>query len=152
MSVNLQLRSFWFAIVGVIVLMSVLPGRTELYRSIANYYSNPWVHFVAYGLVAAIPVIVSRRRSVVLLSLVFALICVAIESVHMFNPGHLTRAQYTVPNLFGVAAGILFGCNIQMLLYSPRRAFQTGSNRSSSLQVEKAASLNVSMGGRVAKR
>jgi hypothetical protein len=149
---NLQLRILWFVLVGFIVTMSLLPGRTELYQYIAGYYSNSWVHFAGFGLVSAIPVIVSKRRSVILLSLVLALLCVAIESVHSFNPGHLTRAQYTVPNLFGVVAGLLFGCNIRMLIFSSARALHSGVVRSTAATGDKTVSLNVSMGGRTAKR
>jgi hypothetical protein len=115
MSRSWQLRVFWFALVGVVLVLTNLPGRSWFYHVMFPYNSNRWLHFILYSIMAAIPVVAWRRWSIVLSSLVGVLLVVAVGSLQAFLPGHLTRPQPALPDLFGIAAGILLGLNLRMM-------------------------------------
>jgi hypothetical protein len=40
---------------------------------------------------------------------------IALGSLQTFIPGHLSRSQNAMPDLFGVAAGVLLGLNLRMM-------------------------------------
>jgi hypothetical protein len=86
-----------------------------LYHLLIPYNSNHWLHFILYAIIATIPVVAWRRWSIILSSLAAALLVVAVGSLQAFLPGHLTRPQPALPDLFGIAAGILLGLNLRAM-------------------------------------
>jgi len=40
---------------------------------------------------------------------------IALGSLQTFIPGHQNRSQNAMPDLFGVAAGVLLGLNLRMM-------------------------------------
>jgi hypothetical protein len=50
-----------------------------------------------------------------MLSLVAVLLVIALGSLQTFIPGHSNRSQNAMPDLFGVAAGVLLGLNLRMM-------------------------------------
>ena len=115
MSKSWQLRDSWFGLVISVLLVTNLPGRSWLYHAMFPYNSNHWLHFITYAVIATIPVVAWRRWSIILSSLVAILLVVALGSLQAFLPGHMTRPQPAMPDLFGIAAGILLGLNLRMM-------------------------------------
>ena len=56
-----------------------------------------------------------KRKYRFLLSLVAVLMVIALGSLQTFIPGHSNRSQNAMPDLFGVAAGVLLGLNLRMI-------------------------------------
>jgi 4-amino-4-deoxy-L-arabinose transferase-like glycosyltransferase len=115
MSKSWQLSATWLTLICSILVVTNLPGRSWLYQVMFPYNYNRWLHFIAYATIAAIPVVAWRRWSIVLASVVAALLVVALGSLQTFLPNHMDRPQPALPDLFGIAAGILLGLNLRMM-------------------------------------
>ena len=129
---NTRLRYLWCVLAGGILLYSLLPGSSWVYRVIATYDSNRWVHFVVYSAVAALPVAVCRRWPKLILALLIAGVCIALELTQAYISSPIGRRQNVAADLFGVAAGILLGSNIRKLYASGRSASQIDPSVSAS--------------------
>jgi len=110
-----RLFYLWCVLVGGILLVSILPAGSWIYRSIAGFDSNRWVHFLAYALAASIPVAAWKRRKNILLSLIPVLMSTALEAVQAAISEPIVRTQNVPADLFGIAAGILLGLNIRTM-------------------------------------
>ena len=127
-----MLRIIWCCLLGAALILSNLPGRGWPYEAIAQYSSNHWFHFLLYAAIMAIPVTLWKRKYRFMLSLVAVLLVIALGSIQTFVPGHANRSQNAMPDLFGVAAGVLLGLNLRMIR-DPRPLAARGKhpNRSS---------------------
>jgi hypothetical protein len=115
-----------------VVLISLLPGSIWIYHFLAAYDSNRWGHFLAYASVATIPVAAWKRRTSILISLVPAIISIALELWQAHIPGPMVRAWNVPADLFGFAAGILLGMNIRVMHNSEKTIDNVGSDSSRS--------------------
>lgn len=95
--------------------MSVIPDNTRLGIFFARHLTNPWVLFLACAAIAALPSMTWSFRTWLLscLALFCALLC-GIPHFFFGWPGGAT--QRIIPDLFGIAAGVLLGLNLQMFL------------------------------------
>ncbi len=109
------LRAVWCALLGAALVVINLPGEGWPYAAITEYATNHWVHFLVYAVIVAIPVTIWRRKYRFMLSLVAVLLVIALGSLQTFIPGHQNRSQNAMPDLFGVAAGVLLGLNLRMM-------------------------------------
>ena len=109
------LRAFWCSLLGAALILSNLPAEGWPYGAITYYASNHWFHFLLYSAIVAIPVTIWKRKYRFMLSLVAVLLVIALGSLQTFIPGHGNRSQNAMPDLFGVAAGVLFGLNLRKI-------------------------------------
>lgn len=105
----------WGALLGTALILSNLPGTGRPYETITYYASNHWFHFLLYAALVTIPVTVWKKKYRFMLSLVAVLVVIALGSLQTFVPGHSNRSQNAMPDLFGVAAGVLLGLNLRMI-------------------------------------
>src|SRR5580658_10495252 len=108
------LRVLWCALLVAALVLSNLPAEGWPYASITLYASNHWFHFLLYAAIVAIPVTVWKKKYRFMLSLVAVLLVIALGSLQTFIPGHQNRSQNAMPDLFGVAAGVLLGLNLRL--------------------------------------
>ncbi len=125
---NKRLAYLWCFLIGGIFLISILRGSNWNYHSIAVYDSSRWAHFLAYVLVAAIPVVAWKYRRDVAFCLVPVVMNIAFESLLAHLPGSVVRAQNISADLFGTAAGILLGLNIRVMRNSAKSLNNSGLN------------------------
>ena len=110
-----MLRVIWCSLLGAALILSNLPAEGWPYGEITYYASNHWFHFLLYAAIVAIPVTMWKRKYRFMLSLVAVLLVIALGSLQTFIPGHGNRSQNAMPDLFGVAAGVLLGLNLRMI-------------------------------------
>jgi putative effector of murein hydrolase len=109
------LRALWGTLLGAALILSNLPTTGVPYEMVSYYASNHWFHFLLYAAIVAIPVTVWKKKYRFMLSLLAVLLVIALGSVQTFVPGHANRSQNAMPDLFGVAAGVLLGLNLRMI-------------------------------------
>jgi hypothetical protein len=112
---RILVRATWCTMLGAALILSNLPAEGWPYEAINQYTSNHWFHFLLYAAIMAIPVTVWKRKYRFMLSLVAVLLVIALGSLQTFVPGHGNRSQNAMPDLFGVAAGVLLGLNLRMI-------------------------------------
>ncbi len=127
-----RLVYLWCALVGAALAISILPPNNWIYRFIAPYESNRWVDFLSYTLIVAIPVAAWTRRRDMLFSLVPIIVGVVFEFLQAHSPEPLVRTQDISADSFGIAAGILLGLNIRVMLSSKRPFSKVSSDPSAS--------------------
>jgi putative effector of murein hydrolase len=110
-----MLRVLWCSLLGAALILSNLPTEGWPYEAITPYASNHWFRFLLYTAIVAIPVTTWKRKYRFMLSLVAVLLVIALGSLQTFIPGHRNRSQNAMPDLFGVAAGVLLGLNLRMI-------------------------------------
>ena len=110
-----MLRVLWPSLLGAALILSNLPTTGWPFQAITPYASNHWFHFLLYTVIVAIPVTIWKRKYRFMLSLVAVLLVIALGSLQTFIPGHQNRSQNAMPDLFGVAAGVLLGLNLRMI-------------------------------------
>ena len=115
MSKRTMLLTFWCSLLVAALILSNLPAEGWPYERINYYASNHWFHFLLYTAIVAIQVTMWKRKYRFLLSLVAVLLVIALGSLQTFIPGHSNRSQNAMPDLFGVAAGVLLGLNLRMI-------------------------------------
>jgi hypothetical protein len=115
MSKRTVLRTFWCSLLGAALILSNLPAEGWPFEWITHYASNHWFHFLLYTAIVAIPVTMWKTKYRFMLSLVAVLLVIALGSLQTFIPGHRDRSQNAMPDLFGVAAGVLLGLNLRMI-------------------------------------
>jgi hypothetical protein len=117
----------WCLLICANVLLAVLPSGSWLYQILSPYDSNRWVHFLAFSVVAAIPVAAWKRRTSVMTSVFTAVLCIAFNFLlpHLYLSHD--RPDDAFAELFGVAAGILLGANLRIMHSSSKHATNLGS-------------------------
>lgn len=110
-----MLHVMWGALLGTALILSNLPAVGWPYAGITYHASNHWFHFLLYAVIVTIPVTVWKNKYRFMLSLVAVLLVIALGSLQTFIPGHANRSQNALPDLFGVAAGVLLGLNLRMI-------------------------------------
>ena len=125
-----RLRYLWCLVTGGALLMPIPFFASRMDQLIGAGDLNRWVHFLVYAMVAAIPVAAWGRRTILLLSLVLALVGIALELLPAFIPGTIVRPQNAQAELFGVGAGILLGLNLRMMRNSAKPLNRVSPNPS----------------------
>src|ERR1035438_7546007 len=110
-----RLRCLWCVLTSGILLMSIRPGSIWVNQIVGAGGLNRWVHFLAFVAVLAISFAAWKGRTGVLLSLVIAAAGLALEIFQGSIPGMIANHQRVLADMFGVAGGLLFGCNVRML-------------------------------------
>jgi hypothetical protein len=128
---NNRHRSYyvWGVLAGGVMFISVLPSGSWLGQVTAPYCANPWVRFLAYAAVAAIPYAAWRMRWGILCSLLAAGFSVAYGLFHTIGGGPAGAMQNIPPDLFGVAAGVLLGLNLRFIRNSAEAAAGIATER-----------------------
>jgi hypothetical protein len=106
---RLWLRCVWASLVAGALLISIL-GNVLFTSSPANR----WLHFLVYALITSIPCAIWRTKGAVVFSLAIVG-CIAMSGTAIAIPNwHGVRAESTVSDFFGIAAGVLLGVNLRL--------------------------------------
>jgi hypothetical protein len=132
MSTNTRLCYLWCAMTSALFFISILPSGSWTYKALSIYDSNRWLHFLACATIAAIPVAAWRPRTNLLLSLVIGSLGVVPELLQQIIPGSIARPRNILADLFGVAAGVLLGLNMRVMLNPARSSREVSSSPSRS--------------------
>ena len=121
----------WCVLILAIIWIAVLPSDSLVHHLAVEYDSNRWLRFLAYAFIVAIPVSSWKTRTKIVISLIPALMGMAFELWPVHVAGHLGRPENVTPDLFGFAAGVLFGLNIRVMRKSakPSNGANAGSSR-----------------------
>ena len=117
---------------SALFFISILPSGSWTYKALSIYDSNRWLHFLACGTIAAIPVAAWRPKTNLLLSLVIGSLGIVPELLQRIIPGSISRPRNILADLFGVAAGILLGLNMRVMFNPARSSREVNSNLSRS--------------------
>lgn len=117
MNNRLRLSCMWCVLAGGILLMSVLPGRNWFYQILAPYYANDWARFFVYAAAASIPCVAWHKKRRVLYCLAIISFGVVFEFLRA-TAGLGGQPDVVFSDLFGIAAGILFGLNLRLMSVS----------------------------------
>ena len=120
----------WCVLIVAIAWIAVLPSENLVHHLAVEYDSNRWLRFLAYASIVAIPVSAWKTRTAIAISLLPALIGMALEVWQSNIPGLLGRPENVTPDLFGIAAGVLFGLNIRMMRKSAKPSNNVNSGSS----------------------
>lgn len=123
---NRRFFFLWCVLVIVMFFPARLPNNS-VFHGLSEYASSRWVHFLAYALLATIPVAAWKPRVAVIASFLPAVISVLFQILHAQVSATLLAPQNLAADLFGSAAGILLGLNLRMI----RNAGKTLDSRSS---------------------
>lgn len=105
----------WCVLILAIIWIAVLPSDNLIHHLAVEYDSNRWLRFLAYASIVAIPVSSWRTRTGIASSLIPALMGMVFELWPVHVAGHVGRPENITPDLFGLAAGVLFGLNIRVM-------------------------------------
>jgi len=122
------LFGLWCILICSIVWIAFLPVDSSIHRFAVQYDSNRWLRFLVYASISAIPVSSWRYRGTILASIAVPVLGMCIE----LWQAHAGQSVSISPDLFGVAAGILFGMNIRVMRKSSMKAEQPRSGSSGS--------------------
>ncbi len=114
------LSIIWCVLILVIVWIAVLPSDSMVHHLAVQYDSNRWLRFLAYASIVAIPVSLWRTRSAIAISFIPALIGMVLEMWQAHVHGAVGRPDNITPDLFGFAAGVLFGLNMRVMRKSAK--------------------------------
>jgi hypothetical protein len=106
---RLWLRCVWALLVAGALLISFL-GNVLFTSSPANR----WLHFLVYAAVTSIPCAVWRGKGAVVFSLAIVACCVMSGAAIAIGNWHGVRAESSVSDFFGIAAGVLLGMNLRL--------------------------------------
>lgn len=112
---NLRLRCVWGVLIGGILLMSILPGKSWLYQISAPYYASDWARFLAFAAVASIPCVAWHRKKRVLYCFSIIALSVVFVFLRAITAGAAGHPEYIISDLLGLAAGVLLGLNLRMM-------------------------------------
>jgi hypothetical protein len=124
------LSIIWCVLILVIVWIAVLPSDSLVHHLAVQYDSNRWLRFLAYASIVAIPVSLWRTRSEIAISFLPAFIGMALEMWQAHVHGLAGRPENITPDLFGFAAGILFGLNIRVMRMAAKSSRNANSGSS----------------------
>jgi len=120
MLTKMRLRYLWYVLICGILLMSILPVSSSIYKVVVAYDANRWIHFLVYAAVASLPAAAWKRRSSKLLAMAIIGLCIAVEPLRTLIPGPIVRPQNALADLFGVVAGILLALNLRRMRTSAK--------------------------------
>jgi len=106
---RLWLRCVWALLVAAALLISFLGN--VLFTSPP---ANRWLHFLVYAAATSIPCALWRTKGAVIFSL--AIVCCSVMSgtaIAIWS-WYGVRAESTVSDFFGIAAGLLLGVNLRV--------------------------------------
>jgi archaellum biogenesis protein FlaJ (TadC family) len=124
------LSIIWCVFILVIVWIAVLPSDSLVHHLAVQYDSNRWLRFLAYASIVAIPVSSWRTRTGIAISFIPAFIGMALEMWQAHVHGLVGRPENITPDLFGFAAGVLFGLNIRVMRKSAKSSHNANSGPS----------------------
>lgn len=108
MTNRLWLFSAWALLIGGALLISILGNVVA-----TSLPANRWLHFLVYAAVTSVPCGVWRTKRAVAMGLLIvgcSVMCGAGVAIGHWNGA---RAESTVSDFFGIAAGVLLGLNIR---------------------------------------
>lgn len=109
------------------MVLSAVPDSSRLGIVLAPHFANPWVLFLTYTAVAVLPSVAWRVRTWLLSCLVLA--CAVVCGLpHILFGWALSPAERIIPDLFGIAAGVLLGLNLRMFVH-PIRPVSSGKEK-----------------------
>lgn len=106
---RLWLRCLWALLVAGALFISFLGN--VLFTSPP---ANRWLHFLVYAAVTAIPCALWRTKGAVAFSLAIVGCCVMSGAAIAIWSWYGVRAESTISDLFGIAAGVLLGANLRL--------------------------------------
>jgi len=118
------LRYIWCLLVAGILLISCLPARGWLYQFLVPYFETTWTRFFIYSVVTSIPFVVWLDRKHVIYSFMVGLLAAAAEILSAIGLGKGGHQVDILPELFGVAAGILLGLNLRRMRTTLQKSAQ----------------------------
>src|SRR5208282_5187517 len=104
---RLWLRCVWALLVAGALLISIFGN--VLFTSPP---ANRWLHFLVYVAVTSIPCAIWHSRGAVVFSLAIVGCCVMSGAAVAIWNWYGVRAESTVSDFFGLAAGVLLGLNL----------------------------------------
>ncbi len=106
---RLWLRCVWALLVAGALIASVFGNVLFV-----SFSANRWVHFLVYAAVTSIPCAIVRTKTTLVFSLGIVGCC-AIGGIAMAVLNwNGVRAESTISDLFGIAAGALLGVNLRL--------------------------------------
>jgi hypothetical protein len=120
----------WCVLILSIAWIAVLPSDNLIHHLAVEYDSNRWLRFLAYASIVAIPVSSWRTRTAIAISVIPALVGMALEVRQAHIHGLFGRPENVTPDLFGIAAGVLFGLNIRVMRKSAKPSNNANSGSS----------------------
>jgi hypothetical protein len=124
-----RLFAVWCVLICAIVWIAFLPIDSSIHHFAVQYDSNRWLRFLVYASISAIPVSSWKHRATIVASLAVPGLGMCIELWQAHVQASTGRSISITPDLFGVAAGVLFGLNIRVMRKS---AMKTGNPSSGS--------------------
>ncbi len=116
------MRRFWLVLVLAVVVGTLLPGGCAPLRELALLHVNDKVqHFVAYAVLACVPVRAASRGSPFRRGIWLLMMGVALELLQAFVPGRSCELMDGVWDAAGVVVGGLFGGSCTVLRASISR-------------------------------
>jgi len=106
---RLWLRCVWAVLVAGALLISIFGN--VLFTS---FPANRWLHFLVYVAVTSIPCAIWRTKGAVVFSLAIIGCCVMSGTAVAIWNWYGVRAESTVSDFFGIAAGVLLGVNLRL--------------------------------------
>lgn len=125
-------HAVWYCLLAAALAVSTVPAEYFPSAAIAAWVSNHWFHFVFYAVLVAIPVTIWKKKYRFMLSLVAIFVVIAAGALQAFRPGRWNSSQNALPDLFGVAAGVLLGLNLRMIRHPQGLPAQSKPPRRSS--------------------
>ncbi len=105
----------WCVLASAAAVASLLPGVSLHNLRFPAYINSNWVHFLAYIVVAALPLLAWSFRTGLAISFGIAILSVGLQVLHGLISCRSIDPHNTEINLLGIASGILLGLNILVL-------------------------------------
>jgi hypothetical protein len=113
---RLWLRCVWAVLVLGALAISIV-GNVLL----TSFSANRWLHFLVYAAVVSIPCAFGRTKGAVVFSLAIIGCCVMSGAALALWNWQGVRAESTISDFFGIAAGVLLGVNLRHSWNAPER-------------------------------
>ncbi len=109
-------RLLWLVCMAAVITGSLLPGDTSPMRAIDRLDVNDRVqHCLAYAVLALLPALHEKQRTLASLLLLSAAVGVLLEFGQMYSPGRTFDKYDIVADLTGLVAGALVGLSLRPL-------------------------------------
>jgi hypothetical protein len=112
----------WCVLIFTIVWVAFLPVNSSIHHFAVQYDSNRWLRFLVYASISAIPVSSWRSRVTIGISLLVPGLGMCLELWQAHIQAHSGLSINITPDLFGIAAGVLFGMNIRVMRKAAMKA------------------------------
>jgi len=104
------LRTLWFLALGGVVVSSLLPDYSPFIQELSRLnLSDKLEHFLAYAVLAFLPTLHERRRTLLALGLVVVALGVLLEFGQNLSVGRYFELGDMAANTFGVCTGFVLG-------------------------------------------